>query len=293
MPTLTAAESSNLFRAAPHSFIDVGAGEVAYRRVGTGPDVLFVHGWPLASATFRCLLPHVADHVTCHLFDFPGAAMSRFTDKTTITFRQHVQTVRRVIDHLGLDDVAVVGHDAGGLIARHAVVGDSRVRALGLIDTELVHGGSWRFNAFVRTRKLPGLSPAIALLSKNPRIRRNTLAFGTIFDDRSLLDGEFDELLMRPIYSDRAHQDAAARCLRSFEPSMLSELADIHRRLDVPVHLVWGEHDRFFPPADARKMASTFPNATMTVIANAALCPHEERPAEVAAALLPTLLGTR
>ena len=63
----------------PDRFLDVGAGEVAYRRVGTGPDVLFVHGWPVSGATFRTLLPHLADHVTCHVIDLPGAGSSRFT----------------------------------------------------------------------------------------------------------------------------------------------------------------------------------------------------------------------
>ena len=60
MPSLTPTEASDLFRRAPDTFLDVGAGEVAYRRVGEGPDVLFVHGWPVSGATFRKLLPHLS-----------------------------------------------------------------------------------------------------------------------------------------------------------------------------------------------------------------------------------------
>lgn len=48
MTMLTPTAAAELFRAAPDRFLDVGAGEVAYRRVGSGPDVLFVHGWPSA-----------------------------------------------------------------------------------------------------------------------------------------------------------------------------------------------------------------------------------------------------
>ena len=70
-------------------------GEVAYRRVGTGPDVLFVHGWPVSSATFRTLLPHLTDHVTCHLIDLPGAGSSRFTADTPLTIDNHIHSVRR------------------------------------------------------------------------------------------------------------------------------------------------------------------------------------------------------
>ncbi len=79
---LSRSDASMLFRREPDRFFDVGAGEVAYRRIGTGPDVLFVHGWPVSGATFRLLLPHFAEHVTCHVVDLPGAGSSRFDADT-------------------------------------------------------------------------------------------------------------------------------------------------------------------------------------------------------------------
>ena len=97
MSTLTPAEATDLFRAAPHRYLDVGAGQAAYRRVGTGPDVLFVHGWPVSGATFRRLLPHLADHVTCHVIDLPSSGSSRFDDTTPLSIEQHITTVRRVV----------------------------------------------------------------------------------------------------------------------------------------------------------------------------------------------------
>ena len=57
---LTMNQATDLFRAEPHRHIDVVEGRVAYRRVGTGPDVLFVHGWPVSGATFRYLLPYLS-----------------------------------------------------------------------------------------------------------------------------------------------------------------------------------------------------------------------------------------
>ena len=61
----------------------------------------------------------------------------------------------------------------------------------------------------------------------------------------------------------------------------------------MPVQLVWGEDDPFFPVAQAREMVATFPNARLHVVPNSKLFVHEERPQEVAEAMLPTLLGTR
>jgi haloalkane dehalogenase len=287
--SLSVSEASQLFRAQPDRFIDAGVGEVAYRRVGAGPDVLFVHGWPVSGATFRTLLPYLADHVTCHLIDLPGAGSSRFASNAPLSIANHIHSVRRVIDELGLDDVAVVGHDSGGLIARHAVAGDRRLRALALIDTEQSSGLSLRFRSFVAARRVPGLGAALGWLAGQPTLRRNGFVLGDAFADRNLLDGEFDEFFLRPLHTSRDHRSAAVRVLRSFSFDLVSGLSELHQRIDVPVRLVWGNDDKFFPVAWASQMVSTFPNASLAVIEGAGLFAHEERPAEVAGALLPTL----
>lgn len=291
--SLTAAEAADLFRQPPARFLDVGSGEVAYRTVGTGPDVLFVHGWPVSSATFRCLLPHLADHVTCHLVDLPGAGSSRYPAGTQLTIANHIHSVRRVIDLLGFTDVAVVGHDSGGMIARHAVAGDERLRALALIDTEQSTGVSWKFKTFLAGRKVPGFGASLGFLAGKPRLRRNRLVLGDAFVDRSLLDGEFDEFFLRPLHSSKEHRAATMQLLRSFDYRFVRELGDLHREATAPVLLVWGEHDKFFPVQWARDMVADFADARLEVIPDAGLFAHEERPAEVAAALLPFLTTGR
>lgn len=290
---MDAASASQFFRDPPARFLDVGVGEVAYRTVGRGPDVLFVHGWPVSSATFRKLLPHLVDHVTCHLIDLPGAGDSRINAATSLSIDHHIVSVRRTLDLLGLDDVAVVGHDSGGLIARHAIAGDSRVRALGLIDTEQSTGVSWKFRTFIAGRRVPGFGVALGWLAGQPRLRRSRLVLGDAFADRSLLDGEFDEFFLKPLHRSQDHRAATMALLRSFDFSLIDGLEELHRAIHVPVQLVWGELDRFFPVKWARAMLDEFPRASLTIVEGAGLFSHEERPAEVARALLPLLTTTR
>jgi pimeloyl-ACP methyl ester carboxylesterase len=243
----------------------------------------------VSGATFRTLLPHLSDQLTCHVIDLPGAGSSRFTTDTPMTVEQHIQTVRRVVDVLGLDDIAVVGHDSGGLIARYALAGDARVRVMGLIDTEQSGKLTWRFRSFFVARHAPGFGAAFGWAVGHPRIRRNPLVLGGAFVDSSLLDGEFDEFFLEPLRRDPARRDAAVRLLCGFDMGLLRGLTELHRRIDVPVHLVWGDQDPFLPVAWAREMAGTFPDAQLSTIEGAGLFSHEERPAEVADALLPTL----
>ena len=284
-------DATELFRHEPHDHIDVGGAEVALRTVGAGPDVLFVHGWPVHGATFRKLLPHLVDHVTCHVIDLPGTGSSRFGPDSRLTIGQHIASVGKVVDAIGVDQIAVVGFDSGGMIARHAMAGDPRLRAMGLINTEQSKGLNWRFRLFLASRRSPGLAAALGWVAGQPRIYRHPFVFGDAFADRSHLDDEFHELFLEPIHTDPAKRMAAAKLLRSFDVSYVEQLADVHRRIEAPVQLVWGAEDKFFPLAWAEEMVGTFPDARLEVVPDAGLFSHEERPAEVAKALLPVLTG--
>ena len=173
------------------------------------------------------------------------------------------------------------------------MAGDPRLAAMALIDTEQPHGQSWRFRSFVGLRHLPGMEATLGWIAGNRAVRRQRLVFGDCFVDRALLDGEFDEFFLAPLRTSPDHRRAAVELLRSFEPRLLRELDALHRRIDVPVQLVWGRRDPFFPVAWAEEMVATFTDARLAVVEQASLFSHEERPAEVAAAMLPVLTGTR
>jgi haloalkane dehalogenase len=293
MTTLTAASAADIFRHTPDRHLKVDHGEVAYRRVGAGPDVLFVHGWPVCGATFRGLLPHLAPHVTCHLIDLVGSGQSRFDRAARIDLPRHIASIRRVVDELGLESVAVVGHDSGGMMARHAMAGDRRLRSMALINTEQPQGLSWRFRHFLLMSKAPGFESMLAWAGMRRGLRRNRFLLGDCFTDPSLLDGEFEEFFLAPLRDDPERRWAAGELVRSFEPRFVTDLAAVHAKLNVPVQLAWGEDDPFFPLDWARQMVATFPDARLHVVRGAKLFSHEEKPAEVAAAILPTLLGAR
>lgn len=291
MRPLTTYAAADIFRTPPTRMLDLGDRRVAIRSVGSGPDVLFVLGWPVSGATWRKLLPFLVDHLTCHVIDLPGNGSSPMPTGP-MTIAQHVDTVRRTVDLLGLDDVAVVGHDSGGLICRHALAGDPRVRAWGLIDTEPSKVG-WRFTSFLALRKLPGLVAGLRRVAGTPRVARMRAVFGDAFADRSLMAGEFTEFFLDPLAREPGRCEGAVEVLRSFDPSLIAALPDLHRRIAVPVQMVWGERDVFFPVAEARRMAGEFPNARIRVVPDAGLFVHEERPEAVAEVLVPALAEGR
>src|SRR5262245_5001990 len=101
------------FVSGPMAFVDLGHTRLAYWRFGSGPDLVFVHGWPLHSATFRRILPVLAREYTCHLVDLPGAGRSRTTAETPFGLAEHADTLRRAVDELGLERYSLLAHDSG------------------------------------------------------------------------------------------------------------------------------------------------------------------------------------
>ncbi|MGI9615926.1 MAG: alpha/beta fold hydrolase [Acidimicrobiales bacterium] len=293
MTSLTTQSASDLFRRSPDRLIATGPGtEVAYRQVGTGPDVLFVHGWPASGATYRGLLPYLADHVTCHLLDLPGAGASRFGETSDLSIPGHAAAIRTVMDELGLRDVAVVGHNSGGMFARFALAGDTRVRAWGLVDTEQPPKAHWRFAAFLKIKYVPRFEHVLGWAVNQRLLRRNEFVLGSCFQDSSLLDGEFEEFFLRPLADDPHRRLGAGMFARNFDLDLFGELAELHAKIEAPVHLVWGDDDPFFPLDRTEEMMSGFGGPVdLTVIEGGRLFHHEEFPEQVAAALLPTLTG--
>jgi pimeloyl-ACP methyl ester carboxylesterase len=149
-----------------HSYVDVGdvVLHVASAGPDTGPPVLLVHGFPqtwyswtqvaplLVDAGFRCLIP-----------DLRGLGDSTRPlhgyDKQTLG-----EDLVRLLDALGIDRTAVVGHDWGGVVAfsiaaRHP----ERVSRLGVVDVaipgdgapNISQGGRRWHHAFLGTLDLP------------------------------------------------------------------------------------------------------------------------------------------
>lgn len=160
----------------------------------------------------------------------------------------------------------MVSHDSGGLIARHALVGDPRLRAMVLLDIEQPAGLSLRFRSFLAARHLPGFGPGLGCALARSRVRRLPFVLGGAFADPRMLDGEFDEFFLRPLHRDATRRDAAVRLLRSFDPQHVRDLPDLHARIDTPVQLIWGAEDAFFPLRWAEQMVATFPRAALEVV---------------------------
>jgi pimeloyl-ACP methyl ester carboxylesterase len=272
------------FESTPHRYIDVGHSKVAAWRYGQGPHLLFVHGWPLHSATYRGLLPHLARSFTCHLIDFPGCGATLWDENSKVGVVPHAQTIRQVIEELALPELGIVSHDSGAAIARLVAADNPRVKALVFGNTEIPGHHSPLMLMLFATAKLPGGLALFSKLIRSRAFRRAVFGYGGCFHDRSLLDGEFFELLVKPLLDDPRALQGQLRLLQGISLSAFDALAKIHPKISAPTLLIWGEGDPFFPVSRVPAMLPQFGGgAELRVLDRSKLLVHEERAPEFAA----------
>ena len=133
--------------------------------------------------------------------------------------------------------------------------------------------------------RLPGAMRLFPWALQKGAFRRSIFGFGSCFTDPAYIDSDFAELFVKPLAEPEVGR-AQMELGKSFELAFVDELADVHRRLTMRTLCIWGERDPFFPVKAARAMANDLPNETTFVtIPEARLLPHEDHPAEVAAAI--------
>ncbi len=105
-----------------------------YRRLGAGPGVVLLHGFPQTGHMWRKVMPALAERFTVVAPDLRGYGDSdrpaRGYDKRTMA-----ADIVELIDTLGLGSVVLVGHDRGARVAhRLALDHPSRPTHLVLLD---------------------------------------------------------------------------------------------------------------------------------------------------------------
>ena len=106
---------------------------------GSGPPVLFLHGYPQSHVMWNKVVPTLAQHFTVITTDLRGYGDSSkpASDSEHIAYSKRASAIDQVavMNHLGHAEFALVGHDRGARVAhRMALDFPEKVRRIALID---------------------------------------------------------------------------------------------------------------------------------------------------------------
>src|SRR3979490_2510352 len=113
-----AAPAADIDDKVTHGYADSNGVKIHYAKLGAGPLVVMIHGFPDYWYTWRHQMEGLADRFTVVAIDQRGYNLSdKPAGVENYDVRLLVGDVAAVIKHLGQQKAIVVGHDWGGMVA--------------------------------------------------------------------------------------------------------------------------------------------------------------------------------
>lgn len=128
-----------MFEGFTQELIDTGEATINVRYAGSGPPVLLLHGFPQNMAMWHCQAQSLTEDHTVVLADLRGYGDSSRPPSdhshAAYSFRAMAADQLAVMQRLGFERFAVVGHDRGARVAHRLTLDHPEaVTRLGLID---------------------------------------------------------------------------------------------------------------------------------------------------------------
>ncbi|HET9784933.1 MAG TPA: alpha/beta hydrolase [Terriglobales bacterium] len=266
-----------------------GRGRLVYERLGSGPDVIFLHGLLGCAAQWHAAAAGLAGRHTCWLLELPGISASTGGGRANYALAGLSAWLEQAVEALALEGFDLVGSSWGGAIALAFAAGATGRGALRRLALVAPAHPLWTPNRGQRLMLRPLAARAGAWLGAHasPDIHRQLLArcYG---DPARLAAAAVAD------YTAVLHQRGLGAAVGGYGRHWRRDHAWLRAQLaaiTAPTLLLWGERDAVVPAASAPALRDALPGARLEVLAGLGHLPFAEDPAAFDRALGPFLAG--
>lgn len=256
--------------------------DIHYYEAGNPKEtpLVLLHGWPSSALLWREIIPALSERFRVLAPDLPGHGQS---DKP-LDLVYDLDCLRGFIldftDALGLDMMNLVTHDLGGMAGLSlAVHNPDRIDKLVVMNTSPYSEWHWQLALVINLLKIPALTP----LFLNPFVFKQVLASGVF--NTGLLTPELVALFRQSWIETREDRRAFSRTIAVPQEQMVEPREKL-QEIALPCLILWGKRDRYFPFRTARTLHKDIQGSTLVGIDNAGHFLQEEKPEQIASALL-------
>lgn len=231
-------------------------------RVGSGPPVVLLHGYPDNLQIWCEIAKHLCVQFEVIAFDWPGMGYSEAWPGGATPFHM-ADRLHKILDELMIERTSLVGMDMGAQPAlvfaakypqriRHLVVMNSLVLWDEKTSLEIQLLRKYGWNRFI-LRRLPRIVFERAQRTFLPRGIRLPPDLGAdLWESFSRTDV----------------RSFIARLCAGYQGT-LDRLPKLYETITCPTLVLWGEHDRHFPPDHATRLQAAIPGAKLQIIPGA------------------------
>jgi len=266
-------------------FIAVDGMEVHYRRTGTGPVLLLLHGTGASLHTWEGWTQELSDSCTVISLDLPAFGLTGPHPERDYSIASYVDFLEAFAKKLPLDTFHLAGNSLGGLIAwSYATAHPERVERLILVDPSGMPNDN-PTPLGITLAETPVIGQLLRFITPKPLFAKS---LREVYGDPEAVSDEvvdrYFQLFRRPgnrqAFIDRARSDHRVP-------------AESLTNITAPTLILWGEKDTWIPVEHAPLFQELIPESEVITYPNLGHVPMEEAPELTAKDVRAYLEGAR
>ncbi len=248
---------------------------IQYNQIGTGPDLVFLHGIGASTFIWRKLLLLLAMNYRVTAIDMPGFGRSQKILEFDLNLDSMSDFVVQFLDDIGIEKFDLVGSSMGGAIALWIAKKYPQKCRRVLSIAAATHKSLIRYP----TLGLKMLKPLHFLVNKKTML----VAIHNVIRQRDLIT---DDLVNGYLLPFRDSGDAWRSFLRATvivgDSRMPSELSILNSYPEFRHKILWGDADRVVPRWVQDELKKVLPQSEFEILPKLGHHPFEEDPEKIA-----------
>ncbi len=275
------------------SYFGFAGRQIFYQRMGSGPPLILIHGFPTASWDWNRIWARLTTQFDVVALDLLGFGFSAKPRRHVYSMAEQADLVEALVAHLGLEDLHLLAHDYGDTVVQELLAREIEGRGkVNMRSITLLNGGIFFDAAKPRLIQKLLRSPiggvVAALLNEN----RFRASFSRIFAPETQLSA--DELHQ---YWQLVSHDAGHRIAHRLSRYLDERVEHMQRwrqatvESPVPLQLVAGDVDPVAGQAMIDRYQELCPHRPLTVLSGVGHYPQLEAPQATVDAFLKFVHG--
>jgi pimeloyl-ACP methyl ester carboxylesterase len=259
-------------------WMDFDGARLRYLRAGSGPPLILLHGLLGYSFSWRYTMPALAPYATVYAPDMMGAGFSDRPKGLDHSMRGTALRLLRVIEHLGISSLDLLGTSHGGAVAMMAAAeclsrnSGLRVRRLILVAPVNPYSTHGRLLAPFAGSNLG------SLLVRFGATRMSFLYpywHARMYGDRRNIPQEALDGYMAPLGKPGLFEHALS-IVRTWTEDLRELQNTLPQLASIPTLLMWGSKDPAVYASSAAPLAKYFPLSQLVIFPGVGHLPYEE-----------------